>query len=151
MKKGFAALAAVLAFAGCAEIQRISDKVQAEQDAPRRALEKADADKREADERLRAFRERDEAKRVAQQEQFLASEQARQAAEAAERKRYLESPAYVQEQRDCITFWQRQIDNQKEIAKVSGVYDKSIMYQAGMMVVGCKRKLEAALQQCKKC
>ncbi|WP_295541014.1 hypothetical protein [uncultured Pseudacidovorax sp.] len=55
-------------------------------------------------------------------------------------KRGYENAIY--EAKQCLTYWERQLRNQKEIGAVSGVVDKTVMYQAGANIVSCQRRLD---------
>lgn len=88
-----------------------------------------------------------ERERVAEEAARAARRQAERAAIASRRVEPPPPPPpslqdQIREQHQCIDQWQRVIDRQKRIAKESGFVNKTLMYQAGSMVVDCQEKLK---------
>ena len=53
-------------------------------------------------------------------------------------------------QKECISNWQRIIENENEIRREVGFVDKNKIYVAGSNIIVCKKKLNELLQSCKK-
>lgn len=51
----------------------------------------------------------------------------------------------VQGQRQCIADYEHVIKREKEIGQVSGFVNKAVMYQSGLMIVECRRRLKNLL------
>ena len=51
----------------------------------------------------------------------------------------------MQGQRQCIADYEHVIRREKEVGQVSGFVDKAVMYQSGLMIVECRRRLKNLL------
>ena len=101
---------------------------------------KEDAERREVE------RKRMEEEQIRKRQQ----DAARQAHEASPEGRRQRTASEISDKRDCIATWQRSIDQQRVIGRVSGVVDMNALYIAGSQITRCKYDLDKILLLCKR-